>query len=103
MNIACRVENFYIATACVAAVLYAAVSIFDFVFRPVPQTESLHCLVMQQDFGCEFALLARQGKLIVDERVVETDVFGVGLVVGEIHFLESCPVDCPQTHGAWLA
>lgn len=36
MNIACRVEFFYTAAACVAAVLYAAVSIFDFLFLPVP-------------------------------------------------------------------
>ena len=59
MNIACRVEFFYTAAACVAAVLYAAVSIFDFVFLPVPQAKSFHCLVVQQNFGCEFALLAR--------------------------------------------
>ena len=78
-------------------------SVLYLVFLVHPHPEGAEGFMREQDFAVETAFVLGKLQLVVDERVIEADVFGVGLVVAVVEFVDMGPVDGAEAHWARLA
>ena len=74
--------------------------IFHLVGLFLPCAEGGDGFVGQEFFHGLVAVFPLQRQFVVDERVVEADAGGVGLVVAVVNLVEVRPVDGAQAHGA---